>query len=224
MNLAQQKYVGGHSFKNFVNRIREDAVATLTPEEKTKFEPFLKGAQSVEVVQETAPRQFVRNWQMSDLQPVIAKATSGRSFEQGKMAFATAQCLKCHRFGGEGAATGPDLTGTGNRFAPNDVLEAILHPSKVISDQYRPTEFITKSRTLISGQVESDDGTTLTIRANPLSNETVKLKKSDIAKQRPARLSLMPEGLVDTLSEEEILDMIAYLRSAGNKDDKAFSQ
>jgi putative heme-binding domain-containing protein len=222
MNLAQQKYVGGHSFKNFVNRIREDAVATLTPAERTKFEPFLKGAQSVEVVQETAPRQFVRNWQMSDLTPVIEKATTGRSFEKGKQAFAAAQCLKCHRFGGEGAATGPDLTGTGNRFAPTDVLEAILLPSKVISDQYRPTEFITKNKTLVSGQVEADDGTTLTIRANPLAPETVKLKKADVVRQRPARLSLMPEGLVDTLNEEEILDLIAYLRSGGNKDDKAF--
>lgn len=224
MSLAEQKYVGGDSFKNFVSRIREDAVATLSPEDRTKLEPFLQGAQSVEVVQETAPRQFVRNWQMSDLQPVIDKATNGRSFENGKLAFAAAQCLKCHRFNGEGAATGPDLTGTGNRYAPVDVLEAILLPSKVISDQYRPTEFITRSRTLVSGQVEADDGTTLTIRANPLAAETVKLKKADVAKQRPARLSLMPEGLVDTLSEEEILDLIAYLRSAGNKDDKAFSK
>ena len=224
MNLAQQKYVGGNSFKNFVTRIREDAVTTLTPEELTKFEPFLKGTQSVDVVQETAPRQFVRNWQMSDLAPVMNKATTGRSFENGRLAFAAAQCLKCHRFNGEGAATGPDLTGTGNRFAPLDVLEAILLPSKVISDQYRPTEFITKDRKLVSGQVEADDGTTVTIRANPLAPETVKLKKSDIARQRPARLSLMPEGLVDTLNEEEILDLIAYLRSAGNKEDKAFSQ
>ena len=132
--------------------------------------------------------------------------------------------MKCHRFNNEGGATGPDLTGTGNRFAPTDVLEAILLPSKVISDQYRPTEFITKSRTLVSGQVEAEDAETVTIRANPLANETVKLKKADIVQKRPAKLSLMPEGLVDTFSEDEILDMVAYLRSAGNKDDKAFAK
>jgi hypothetical protein len=83
-DLRQQKYVGGHSFKNFVNRIREDAVATLTPEERTKFEPFLKGAQSVEVGQETAPRQFVRNWQMSRPDARMARATSGRTSRRAR--------------------------------------------------------------------------------------------------------------------------------------------
>jgi putative heme-binding domain-containing protein len=161
---------------------------------------------------------------MSDLMPVIDQATSGRSFEKGKAAYTAAQCAKCHRFGNEGGSTGPDLTGAGNRFAPTDVLEAIILPSKVISDQYRPTEFILKNRTVVSGQVEAEDAETLTVRSNPLSAETTKIKKSDIARQRPARLSLMPEGLIDTLSEEEILDMIAYVRSGGNEDDKAFGK
>ncbi len=224
LSLAEQKYAGGNSFKNFILRIREDAVATLSADEKKTLEPFLKGEQSVEVVQETAPRQFVRNWQMSDLTPVISKATSGRNFEKGKLAFEAAQCAKCHRFGSDGGSTGPDLTTAGNRFGPMDVLEATLLPSKIISDQYRPTEFITKKRQLVSGQVEAEDADTLTIRANPLSSETVKLKKADIAEKRPARLSLMPEGLIDTLNEEEILDMVAYVRSGGNKDDKAFAK
>jgi putative heme-binding domain-containing protein len=224
INLASDKYKGGHSFKNFLSRIREDAAATLTPEEKKTLEPFLKGSQSVEVVEQTAPRQFVRNWQMSDLTPVIAEATSGRDFEKGRMAYNAVQCAKCHRFNGDGASTGPDLTGAGNRFSPADVLEAIILPSKVISDQYRPTEFITKTKTLVSGQVEAEDAETLTIRANPLAAETVKLKKADIAKKRPARLSLMPEGLIDTLNEDEILDLIAYVRSGGNKNDKAFAK
>jgi putative heme-binding domain-containing protein len=224
LNLAQQKYAGGNSFKNFILRIRDDAVATLSPQEKTALEPFLKGSQSVEVVLDTKPRQFVRNWQMSDLAPVIDQATHGRDFEKGRAAYTAVQCAKCHRFGNEGGATGPDLTGAGNRFPPADVLEAIILPSKVISDQYRPTEFITKSHTLVSGQVEAEDADTLTIRANPLSAETVKLKKSDIVQRRPARLSLMPEGLIDTLSEPEILDLIAYVRSGGNKDDKAFAK
>jgi putative heme-binding domain-containing protein len=224
INLALNKYAGGHSFKNFLLRIRQDAVATLTDDEKKQFEPFLKGDQKVEVVQDTKPRQFVKNWQMADLLPVIDRSTSGRDFVRGKAAFEAAQCAKCHRFANDGGSTGPDLTGVGNRFQPADVLESILLPSKVISDQYRPTEFITKQHTLVSGQVEAEDADTLTIRANPLSTETVKLKKSDVAKQRPARLSLMPEGLVDTFSQDEILDMIAYLRSAGNKDDKAFAK
>jgi putative heme-binding domain-containing protein len=224
INTAQNKYAGGHSFKNFMIRIREDAIKTLTPEEKTALGPILENKQTAEAAQEAAPRQFVRNWQMSDLLPVIAKAQSGRDFEKGKIAYGAVQCAKCHRFGNDGGSTGPDLTGAGNRFAPADVLESILQPSKIISDQYRPTEFITKHKTIVSGQVEAEDDTTLTIRTNPLSTETVKLKKSEIDRKRPAKLSLMPEGLMDTLSEEEILDLIAYVRSGGNKDDKAFAK
>jgi putative heme-binding domain-containing protein len=226
MNVASEKYTGGYSFKNFMTRIREDAITTLTPQEKEKLAAILNGGQKIDVAQDNVgpPRQFVRNWQMSDLLPVIDRAASSRDFEKGKAAYAAAQCAKCHRFNNDGGSTGPDLTGAGNRFAPADVLESIIQPSKVISDQYRPTEFITKSRTLISGQIEAEDAETVTIRANPLATETVKLKKSDIAKQRPARLSLMPEGLLDTLNQDEILDLIAYVRSGGHKNDRAFAK
>jgi putative heme-binding domain-containing protein len=224
INVAQNKFKGGNSFRNFMIRIREDAIQTLTPEEKTALGPILENKQTAEAEKDPAPRQFVRNWQMSDLTPVIAQAATGRDFEKGRIAYGAAQCAKCHRFSNEGGSTGPDLTGAGNRFSPADVLEAIVQPSKIISDQYRPTEFITKKRTIVSGQVEAEDDTTLTIRANPLSSETVKLKKSDIAQRRPAKLSLMPEGLLDTLNEEEILDLIAYVRSGGNKNDRAFGK
>lgn len=225
INTAQNKYAGGHSFKNFMIRIREDAIKMLSPEEKTALGPVLENKQTVATTEnEAAPRQFVRNWQMSDILPVIAEAQAGRSFEKGRIAYGAAQCAKCHRFGNEGGSTGPDLTGAGNRFAPADVLESILQPSKVISDQYRPNEFITRKHTIVSGQVEAEDEQSLTIRANPLSTETVKLKKSDIATSRPAKLSLMPEGLLDTLNEQEILDLIAYVRSGGNMNDKAFAK
>jgi putative heme-binding domain-containing protein len=224
INLALKKYVGGNSFKNFLIRIRQDAVATLSDAEKKELAAFLEGSQSVESVKDVAPRQFVRNWQMSDFTGTIDQANRGRNFEQGKAAYEAAQCAKCHRFANDGGATGPDLTGAGNRFSPNDVLESIILPSKVISDQYRPTEFILKNRTIVSGQVEAEDADTLTVRSNPLSQETVKLKKTDIDRQRPAKLSLMPEGLIDTFHQEDILEMIAYIRSGGNKDDKAFQK
>src|SRR5205823_10024583 len=87
-------------------------------------------------------RQFVRNWQMQDLLPVIDRATHGRDFVRGKAAFAAVQCTKCHKFGDEGGGAGPDLTGVGSRFQPVDVLESILLPSKVISDQYQTTELV----------------------------------------------------------------------------------
>ena len=67
-----------------------------------------------------------------------------------------------------------------------------------------------------------EDAQSVYVRTHPLALETVKLAKADIAKQRPSRLSLMPEGLIDSLNEDEILDLIAYIRSGGKADDPAF--
>ena len=50
--------------------------------------------------------------------------------------FAAANCYACHHFAGDGGAVGPDLTGLAGRFSPRDILESVLEPSKVISDQY----------------------------------------------------------------------------------------
>jgi putative heme-binding domain-containing protein len=224
INHAEKNYRGGASFKRFLQRIREDAIKTLTDDEKTALAAVLKGEVTAVAVKETAPRQFVRNWQMQDLVPAMGQATHGRNFERGKAAFDATGCLQCHRFAGDGGSTGPDLTGLGNRFQPADVLESILLPSKVISDQYQPTEIRTKDGDVFIGQVEGDGGDVVRLRTGALSTEAVEVPKANIAVRRPSKLSLMPEGLIDVLSRDEILDLIAYLRSGGNPKDKAFAE
>jgi hypothetical protein len=62
------------------------------------------------------------------------------------------------------------------------------------------------------------------IRTNPLSSEVVTVAKNNIKERRPSKVSLMPEGLLDYLTQEEVLDLIAYLRSGGNANDKAFAR
>ncbi len=220
--LAEKKYTGGASFKRFLQRIREDALKMMNEEDRGKIEAFLKAGEVVEVVKEMKPRQFVRNWQMQDLLPVIDQATSGRNFERGKETLAVAQCLTCHRFGNEGGATGPDLTGAGNRFSPTDVLEAILLPDKVISDQYQNIEISTKDRDFVVGRIENEDDQKVVVRTHPLSSDTVVVLKQNITKRQPSKISMMPTGLIDILNQDEVLDLIAYIRSAGDPKDKAF--
>jgi putative heme-binding domain-containing protein len=224
ISLAQQKYAGGHSFRPFLDMVRRDAVATLSEDEKKQLEAVIKGTQSVAAVKELAPRQYVHHWQMDDVVPLLGRAERGRSFESGRAALEAAQCLKCHRFNGEGGSTGPDITGIGNRFNSHDLLEAILLPSKVVSDQYQNTRVVTKSNDVIVGRIERDDPDRLTIRTHPLAGTTVEVKKADIRSQQPDKLSMMPEGLVSILKKEEVLDMLAYLRAGGKADDKAFAR
>src|ERR1041385_6369963 len=89
--LAEKKYSGGARFKRFLQRIREDALKTMNADEREKIDALLKEGQTVEVVKETKPRQFVRNWQMQDLLPVIDQATRGRNLERGKESLARSE-------------------------------------------------------------------------------------------------------------------------------------
>src|SRR6185503_11986704 len=142
------------------------------------------GDRSTAAVKELQPRQYVHNWQMDDPVPLLAQADHGRSFESGRAAFEAAQCLKCHRFNGEGGSTGPDISGVGNRFNARDLLESILLPSKVVSDQYQSIRVVT-SDDVIVGRIERDDPDRLVIRTHPLAGTTVEVKKSAIKDQRP---------------------------------------
>lgn len=226
INHAEKNYKGGSSYKKFLAKIRDDAAKTMPPAEQEQFKDLLKGGGDggVAVVKNATPRAFVRNWQMADLSPDINGATGGRDFAKGKAAFDAVQCIQCHRFAGDGGSNGPDLTGLGARFQPTDVLESILLPSKAISDQYQPTELRLKDGDVLIGSVEGEDADKVMLRTNYLAPEPVAVQKADIRVRRPSRVSLMPEGLVDVLSKEEILDLVAYLRSAGNERDKAFEK
>src|SRR5205085_717103 len=97
LNLAEQKYHGGSSFKNYLKHFRAEAEATLTPQEKESLADILNRKSNINVVKVTAPRQFVRNWQMQDLLPELDQVNHGRNFQRGKAAFESVQCIQCHK-------------------------------------------------------------------------------------------------------------------------------
>jgi putative heme-binding domain-containing protein len=222
LNLAEDQYHGGASLKNFIKHVREDAEQSLTDSEKKELASILDHRAASAATKVMIPRQFVRNWQMADLLPELKEVTHGRNFARGKAAFDSVQCAVCHKFKDEGGSIGPDLTGVGNRFTTEYVLESILLPSKVVADQYANTQIVTKDHDVIEGRVMKDEGDKLIVRPSPLSEATVTVEKKNVARTELSKVSPMPEGLVDVLSKDEILDLIAYLRASGNPDDKAF--
>jgi putative heme-binding domain-containing protein len=221
--LAEAKYRGGASFKNFIIRIRKDAVETLSADERVALAGVIEGRHKAESVPSQPARQFIHNWQLDDLAPLLDRIERGRSFKRGQQAYHAAQCYKCHRFNGDGGATGPDLTGAGNRFSPRDLLESIVTPSKVISDQYRSTIVRTHDGEIITGRIIDQDDKKIRVRTDPFATEITEIAKTSIDERAPSPVSEMPQGAINVLSKEEILDLIAYLRSAGNTNDKAFS-
>jgi putative heme-binding domain-containing protein len=224
LNLAESKYAGGASFKKFIQQIRRDAVAKLSAGDKVALKEVIEGRQNVAVVKLETTRQFVHNWQMTDLEPLLKQVERGRSFKKGKLAYEAAQCYKCHRFRNEGGDTGPDITGVGNRFDARYILESIILPSKVISDQYAGSVIETKDGKTITGRIIEETGKYVTVRTDPFAREMTKVAKDNIDSRRRSDVSEMPQNLINVLTKEEVLDLVAYLRSGGDPKDKAFKK
>ncbi|MBC7966796.1 MAG: heme-binding protein, partial [Fuerstia sp.] len=123
-----------------------------------------------------------------------------------------------HRFAGDGGATGPDLTQLAGRFNLNDLTEAIMVPSKVISDQYKASTIVTTDGKAISGRILSGNDDLIAILTSPEDpTKITEIQKSNIEAIQPSTVSIMPADLLKTLNQDEVLDLLAYLLSRGDK-------
>jgi uncharacterized repeat protein (TIGR03806 family) len=174
-------------------------------------------------IRDMKPEQmFVRDWKMADLLPSLDHVKRERSFESGRTAFRQTGCSQCHRFAGEGGSVGPELTGVGRRLPPRDLLESILLPSTAIAEGYANTEIETGSGEVVVGRIEREDDRVLVLRPVSATDELVTIRKKDIRRRGLSGVSNMPTGVLDTLHEAQILDLLAYLISDGDSDNAAF--
>src|SRR5205807_6128617 len=130
--------------------------------------------------------------------------------ERGRLVFTKASCAACH----SGAqALGPDLSGVAGRFSRADLFTAIVRPSKDVSPCYQTTVIETTEGKVYQGLViyEAVDG--MILQTGPAV--TVRVAGSQIASRRITPTSLMPAGLLDPLSNQEIADLYAYLKGLG---------
>ncbi|MCA9053380.1 MAG: c-type cytochrome [Planctomycetaceae bacterium] len=217
---------GGMSFEGFLKNIRDEAVATLTEAEKEQYKPILEAEiEPIDPLADLNARPLVKKYTVDDLVPVVDAGLHDRNFENGRKLFSTAACFRCHRVRGEGGSVGPDLTGAGGRFNHRNLLESMVEPSKVISDQYAQTQFVLEDGKVVTGRVINLAGDNLRVLTNmfdPSALEEVNRNKIEL--MQPANTSMMPDGLLDRLTEDEILDLIAYLKSGGDPRHEAFAQ
>jgi len=215
---------GGNSFPKFLRNIRDEAAEALNESERAALVSLIEAEPTdTDVNQTVKARPHVRKWLVSDLLGEVGNDLKGRNFERGREMFAAAACFKCHRFQSEGGIIGPDLTGVGKRFTLQYVLESLIEPSKAISDQYQATVFVTDRGTTVVGKVANLNGKNLLVITNMLEPGTFTAVNVDsIEEQTVSPVSMMPTGLLDTLTRDEILDLVAYLRSGGDPGDPAF--
>ena len=139
-------------------------------------------------------------------QDVAGTADAGRPiFEK--------QCASCHRFGEMGKDVGPDLTTIASRFKKKDLLEAILWPSKVISDQYQSEMFELSDGTVVTGVIVRETAIAVMVRTAATPDKPVAVPKGKIATRAASTVSLMPEGLLDGFSHAEIASLLTFMLS-----------
>lgn len=213
---VDREYGDGSSFAKYLVNIRKDAIAKLTSAERNALAPLLAENINAEPWKPVLERKFVKEWTLADFEGALDQVAGGRDFKSGKYAFNDAQCISCHRFGNEGGAVGPELTGVGSKYSRRDILESLLDPSKVVSDQYQNTTIVKKDGDDITGRITDENGERVIVLPNMLATEaTVEIPLSEIARREPSKISPMPNGLLNNLTKEEILDLLAYLESAG---------
>lgn len=224
--LKATQFKGGNSFGGFMANIKRDAVATLTPDEARALKPLIDvQVTAASPVVQAAPRAKVREWKLGDLESKLAGGLTGRDFERGRTLFGAANCYACHRYAEQGGAQGPDLTGVAGRFGPRDLLESILNPNKEISDQYAAVEITTSDDQIHVGRIINLAGDGIMINTNMLDPNAQKtVDRKSVESIVTSKVSMMPAGLLDTLDEGEILDLMAYLLSRGDKASPMFTK
>ncbi len=164
-----------------------------------------------------------KEWTLDDLASSIVQLDTGRSYGNGKQLFQIATCISCHQMNGAGNVFGPDLTKLDPKQAPADLLRNILEPSAKINDKYYAYLFEMESGQVLTGLIVEETPDAVKIVENPLASTAPKvLKKSEIFSRKRSPTSIMPKGLLDKLTREEILDLIAYIAAGGDPNHPLF--
>ena len=164
------------------------------------------------------------DWQLDDLKgDVMHIAHRANNFAVGESLFKAAACIGCHKLNGQGNNVGPDLTKLPPEYSKVDVLDHILNPSKKIDKKYQSNVISLTSGKVLTGLIVEETGDSLRLIDNPSAPEKITVVlKSDIEERTPSEVSIMPKGVLNKLTREEIFDLLAYVLGGGDKENALF--
>jgi putative heme-binding domain-containing protein len=217
---------GGASFSGYINLLFDSSVALLDEEEKRRayqrfpqFAPLTLAELDARRGRDPGVPAAVRDRGVATvtreeiLEYQLFVPTRHRpSADAGRAQFQTL-CASCHVSGQLGSAIGPDLTAVASRFNKQDILSKILWPSRAISDpeQYAMTMIEMTDGRVLGGLVVREDDRTLLLRTLEMVDRPIEIAKSLIRDRARSDVSMMPEGLVDGLTQEQIADLLAFV-------------
>lgn len=151
--------------------------------------------------------------QRAKIEELLAHVKTG-DVRRGQVVFnsSKAACLACHKFGYGGGMTGPDLTKIGSIRQERDLLESILYPSLSFVRSYEPVVISTVDGKVINGLIRNETAEEILLATGP--NKEERVRKAEIDEMKPSTVSIMPAGLDKQLSQQDLLDLVAFMKNA----------
>ena len=222
-----REMAGAASMEGYVNNLWNSSMELLPEDERQLAE-----VRKEEALRQRAEKALALQSQMNDVQPATGSDLAQMSFEElaeyleydpmaynhdlmdhGKLVFMRSKCADCHVFGAIGKGGGPDLSTVVSRFRRRDILESIVYPSNVVSDQYTAVELELDDFTDVTGMVAGENDDTLTVIT--VLGERVEVAKSQIVSRKVAEQSVMPEGLLTTMNMGDLVALMNFLELGG---------
>jgi putative heme-binding domain-containing protein len=162
-------------------------------------------------------------WKYEELASDVELMKPGRNFGNGKAMFKVANCIACHKMDGEGKDFGPDLIKLDMKLKALDILKDIVEPSFRINEKYQTYVIELKSGQTKTGLILEESPKQLKLIENPLLKaEPIVILSADIESKVKSPVSVMPKGLLDKLTRDEILDLVAYIAARGDRQHPIF--
>jgi putative heme-binding domain-containing protein len=220
LGRVREVWSGGYSFEGYLEAMVRDALRIVDESERARLEQLAtpRPDEPIPDLPQGSQRDFTLRWTLEELSAAMAAPKRPPAYANGRAMFVRARCAQCHSIAGLGGNSGPDLSSVAGRFSTHEMLEAILHPSAVVSDQYRDTELLTTDERLLVGRVLEIDAERVRLRTAPPLEEELEVPRDQILEVRASPLSTMPEGLLDPFFEEDVIDLVAFLLAGGASD------
>jgi len=209
--------LGGRGLPQALKAIRKESTATLTEIEKEKLRTVLASRPALPAFPDRSDRSVINSWTVTKFKKHLNFKIEKRDLINGEKVFRLALCSRCHQHGKVGYPIGPDLTNVANRFGREDLLREILLPSNSIAENFQAVELKLREGKIVRGQIIPNLDYRvpyIQIAENSLyPNKVTKIDKVNITERSHSKVSLMPSGLLNLFTIDEILDLLAWLEN-----------
>ena len=217
------KFPGGNSYAKFLGNLRDEVLGYLSNADRAALADISgENFNPVPDFEITPPKGPGKTWTIGEASQHTSKGKmKSASFENGRNLFHSMRCAACHRFDGLGGDVGPDLTTVKNKFDARYILESIIEPSKVISDQYQSSMVLTEDGRSLMGLIAKDGANVIVYPADAKA-KPITLSADQVDEILPSPVSQMPKDMLNALNGDEIRDLMAYLLSGGDPKSRVY--